>query len=89
MSYPEHKKLAVVKDQSQKIGAFIEWLGENGMAVCNFDPTFNHSNYWPVNEPINKTLARFFEIDLDVLEDEKREMLAECRAAIQPVQENP
>jgi len=73
--YPEHAKLRDVKYQSQKIGEFIEWLGEQSMAVCHFDGSLNHSNYWPANEPINKLLARFFGIDLDKLEDEKTAML--------------
>lgn len=75
--YPEHLKLKAVQDQSQRIGDFIEWLGENDMAVCAFDPKPNYDNYTPTREPITKLLGRFFEIDLDKLEDEKRAMIDE------------
>lgn len=34
MNYPEHEKLHAIKDQSQSIGEFIEWLGENGYSIC-------------------------------------------------------
>ena len=78
--YPEHKKLKVVKDRSQAIGDFIEWLGARGMAVCDFDPTYLRDNYVPTRIPINKLLAEYFEIDLDRLEEEKLAMLDEQRA---------
>ena len=32
--YPEHDKLCAIKDQSQAIGAFIEWMGEHGYHIC-------------------------------------------------------
>jgi len=77
--YPEHEKLKAVKDRSQAIGEFIEWLGDNDMAVCEWTEG-NFDNWHPTGQPINKLLARFFEIDLNRLEDEKLAMLAEQRA---------
>jgi hypothetical protein len=75
--YPEHEKLKAVKDRSQAIGEFIEWLEESKrMCICYRE----EGGYWPTGTPINKLLAEHFEIDLDRLEDEKRQMLREQRA---------
>jgi len=70
--YPEHEKLKAVKDRSQAIGKFIEWLEtDKRMAICHNDG----QGYWPTGTPITKLLAEHFEIDLDRLEDEKRQMM--------------
>lgn len=76
--YPEHEKLKAVKDRSQCVGEFIEWLGENNMAVCEFTGG-NIDHWWPTGKPIRKLLAQFFEIDEEKLEAEKRQMLEEQR----------
>ena len=34
MDTPELDKMLRVKDESQAIGEFIEWLGPKGMAIC-------------------------------------------------------
>jgi hypothetical protein len=72
--YPEHVKLRAVKDDSQKLGAFLDWLQEQGIALYHDEP-----------EPLavclttEKLLAKYFEIDLDKIETEKRAMLEEQR----------
>src|SRR6266516_6765252 len=48
MTYPEHEKLKAVKDASQAIGEFIEWLGENGYHICERQDTDG-----PVEKVIN------------------------------------
>jgi len=75
--YPEHRKLREIKDKSQCIGEFIEWLNEEGMTVCEWSPG-NIDNWNPTSTSTNRLLARFFEIDLDKLEEEKLAMLDEC-----------
>lgn len=80
VQYPEHASLKAINDLSQNIGKFIEWLGEEGIHVCQFDPEGNFDHYTPIRESITQLLARFFEIDLDKLESEKRQMLDEQRA---------
>lgn len=77
--YPEHQKLIAVKDESQTVGEFIEWLGEQGIYLCSIPPYYQ-STYVPVSEGIVNMLARFFEIDLDKIEQEKRAILEELRA---------
>ena len=75
--YPEHVHLKSVRDQSQAIGNFIEWLEENNMAICEFNPRTNFDSYTPTRTSTTKLLALHFEVDLDRLEDEKRAMLDE------------
>ena len=65
--YPEHIKLDEVKEQSQVCGEFYEWLEKKHIIR-------------PRNsKPIERLLAEFFEIDLDKLEREKRDMLEDLR----------
>lgn len=85
MSYPEHEKLAAVKDESQAIGEFLEeWCQSRRMALCElvdsgrrrgFGATEPVLEYVPVPD-LQRLLAEFFDIDLRELEREKRAMLA-------------
>lgn len=103
--YPEHEKLRAISDESQKVGAFIEWMREQGVEFCKLrtadDPvppleggptwldslmevaTSERHQHWMRHEfylmPIDKILAKYFEIDPDIIEQEKRQMLAEMR----------
>lgn len=97
--YPEHEKLEKVKDQSQAVGEFLEWLRGTDRAICQWQDgvtdagrianAFSFSDqdlseepnkgWFPVHDPIEKTLAEYFDIDLNKLEKEKRQMLEEIR----------
>jgi hypothetical protein len=77
---PEHDKLHEVKDKSQAIGEFLEWLGsEKRGVVCQY---VDDSDY-PVPMPhnIQEILAEYFDIDLDKIEQEKQQMLVKLRKA--------
>lgn len=94
--YPEHDKLAAGKNQSQEIGDFLEWLSESGVVMCKwhdarlgqywdseleeFANTVDSSEFLPIHETVNELLARYFGIDLDVLEQENWEMLEGLRS---------
>lgn len=94
--YPEHERMHKIKDKSQAIGEFLEWLGGQHMAVCQRHE-HSHDNgcyekgklecglyddtYYPIFESIEKILARHFDIDLDKIEAEKQAMLASLRGA--------
>lgn len=81
--YPEHDKLAAVKDETQAVGEFLEWLmsTEYTLAVpysgkeAGIGQLFVPS--WPET---NQLLARWKGIDLNKIEAEKRRMLASIRA---------
>lgn len=77
MGFPEHEKLKLIKDKSQAIGEFLEWLGaEKGLHVAQW---ISEHRLMPANYSTEKLLAEFFDIDLDKLEDEKRAMIEEQR----------
>jgi hypothetical protein len=89
MSYPEHDKLREIQHKSQACGEFLEWLlgpqryvigeyhshdafcTERGVKLCGMIT----GGIYPAPVNIRKLLAQFFEIDEDVLEEEKRAML--------------
>lgn len=90
--YPEHEKLQAVVDKSQAIGTFIEWLQDVKKLHLAKWTDIEHEDIVTDEihivqelclEPldINKTLAEYFEIDLNKLEQEKRDMLEELRKA--------
>jgi len=84
---PETDKMLAVKDKSQAIGEFIDWLGENGMAIVRYatrDDMYddegertetNEGDYLPVHISTEKMLAQYFGIDLNASEKEKRAIL--------------
>jgi hypothetical protein len=74
--YPEHVRLKAISQFSQKIGEFVDWLGESDIQLCKPD----RYGYTPVRISIQKLLADFFNIDLDKIEEEKQQMLEEMRA---------
>ena len=73
----ECDKMLAVGDKSQPIGEFLEWLIGQGLIICKFSD--NHGEYIPHYEPIERLLARFFGIDLDKVEAEKRKILEDLR----------
>ena len=74
--YSEHEKLRAVKDQSQAIGAYLEWLAEQGWELQRADED-GKTEY--ECRTIERRLAEYFEIDLRKIADEKDAMLEEQR----------
>lgn len=74
--YPEHEKLAKVKDKSQAAGDFLAWLrDEKKLILCREID----DELMPEFPQFEKLLGEFFEINLNVIEDEKRAMLAQLQ----------
>lgn len=71
--FPEHEKMGLVREDSQKIGEFLEWLRSKGLVICTYQE--RHEGYWPANMSINQWLADYCEIDLRRIDQEKRLML--------------
>ena len=67
-NYPEHEKLIKIEKESQAIGEFYHWAVNKG-----YLGTFKH---WKRLEDI---LAEFFDIDLQKIDKEKKQMLEELR----------
>jgi hypothetical protein len=76
--YPEHNKLKAIREKSQAVGEFLDWLPEEGITLCSFSDENEH--YYPCQLTIQQLLAKYFQIDLEVLEKEKQHMLEEIRA---------
>ena len=112
---PELDKMREVREQSQPIGEFIDWLAGQGILLMRSVPIVHER--WPWESPydvdgkrmwgshrgpddgvhgppeqyehgddalihhesIEQMLARFFEIDLNAVEDERRALLDELR----------
>ena len=72
--YPECEKLTAVAPQSQAIGEFlVEFLPDKGIALCELD---EDSGRWhPAHRSVNDLLAEFFGIDMDRVEQERRQIL--------------
>jgi len=78
--YPEHEKQRKVLEKSQVIGEFIEWLRYEGYDLISVE--YNSSDFPIINRmpgTISQILARYFDIDLNKLEEEKRDILNKLR----------
>ena len=76
--FPQLSKMHTVQDQSHSIGDFIEWLSENGMAICTLQEGLRGTNFYPVADSLETLLSKYFEIDLNAVERERRAVLASC-----------
>ena len=70
--YPECEKLKEVSDKSQVVGEFLDWLSCNKeVCLAKWEgERLSEFYYSPEN-----LLAEFFEIDLNKVEEERREIL--------------
>lgn len=117
---PELDKMHEVREQSQPIGEFIDWLAGQGVQLVRWAPVVKERWPWksrydangekarvfliadhgpddgvhgppeeyadeadieafPWHESTERMLARFFEIDLNAVEEERRALLDELR----------
>ncbi len=77
----ELEKLGKIKDKSQLIGEFIEWLRENNYHICEFKKfdDFDEEQLVFTNLSIEEILAKYFNIDLKKAEEERQKILQELR----------
>lgn len=86
--YPECDKLRKVKDKSQVIGEFLEWLTDRGIVLAKLhehtdgciengirECGCSEEDFYPLHRPTDQILAEYYDIDLNKVEIEKREML--------------
>ena len=70
--YPECDKMLAVKDKSQVIGEFLEWLQcVKEIELCQLIDGEEEMEYSPIYFSNEELLAEFFNIDLDKVEKEK------------------
>lgn len=73
--YPEHDKLKAISEESQTIGAFLD---NSEYHICEYDE--RHGRFFPAPKSITQILADYFDIDLNKIEEEKRQMLESLRS---------
>ena len=83
-TYPEHEKLSTVKEESQSIGEFLEWLESSKYAICEITGGGFTAQFHPSIKSIESLLAEYFEVDLKVIAAEKDAMLEEFRKESTP-----
>jgi hypothetical protein len=75
---PECEKLAAASEESNKIGAFLEWMGDDkNLILCEWsdeDESYLPSRYRGVSG-INALLAEYYGVDLDKVEKERSALL--------------
>ena len=77
-SMPESEKLLAIKDKSQIIGEFLDWLrSEQEVTLCTLDES--EDQFYPVFVSIEDLLAEYFGIDLQKVEQEKVALLEALR----------
>jgi hypothetical protein len=73
----ECEKLAAVSEESNKIGAFLDYLRMNGYVLAKWGDTREEycleMHLSDVN--INHLLAEYYDIDLDKVEKERKSLL--------------
>lgn len=78
--YPEHDKMHLVKERSQSIGEFLEWLQAEQKIVFGEYTNENPDTLFPaIQISTEKQLALYFDIDLNKIEEEKFQMLTTLR----------
>lgn len=91
---PECERLHAVVEKSNAIGEFLDWMQEQGIFLaiphrhdigCEGDDGFpicglNRDEFQLHLEPKEKMLARFFDIDLNKVERERRALLEALRS---------
>lgn len=77
----ECDKLVAVRAESQAIGQFLDWLEEQGIFLASDQKVERRREKvtLPVYEGKEQMLARYFEIDLVKVENERRALLRSLR----------
>jgi hypothetical protein len=81
---PELDKMLAVKDKSQAIGEFLDWLKDDqGIVLAKWEHTSRRVDevLVPNYTTINGWLAKYFEIDENKCEKERRALLDAIHAA--------
>lgn len=78
--YPELERMRAVGEESRSIGSFLDWLCEQGITLCEVSESrYRDGEYLPISEGPEALLARYYDIDLEKIETERRRMLDELR----------
>jgi hypothetical protein len=73
---PELDKMTEVHEKSNVIGGFLDWLQNSRdprLFICELDQ--DAEQFYPPNLSIEKLLAEYYNIDLNKVEKERRDLL--------------
>ena len=77
---PELDRLQNVVNDSGVISGFLDWLSEQGWTICETSEDGPRwQDYMPICLASEQLLARYFEIDLNRVEAERRAILEHLR----------
>ena len=94
MKTPELDKMSEVRERSQTVGAFVDWLrDEKNVTLCeshqhsefcensdeDIECELEADEYVPFSFRIEELLAEYFDIDLVKVETERRKILESLR----------
>lgn len=88
LATPMLDKVHKVHNQSQELGAFLEWLLENYTLTTlrryrrtgePMEDDDGHLMYSPVGSSVEEILAQYFDINLDQVEVERQAVLAQIQ----------
>jgi hypothetical protein len=77
----EVDKITAAREESRILSSFIDWLGENGYAICTLQKSgySKGSDLYEIwrhkRNSHEEMLADYFEIDLDKVEEERGALL--------------
>ena len=74
--YPQHEKIKALGERRNTVQEFLDWLDEQGIRLAESAGT---GELCCIGDSKEKVMARFFGIDLNKLELEKRAMLDSLR----------
>jgi len=81
---PTLDKILELREQSQIVGEFLDWLGEQGIHLGRYPTRSDGSSsdfMLPIFEGHDALLHRFFGIDPEAEESERRAVLEHVRGA--------
>ena len=76
---PECDCMLQVQPKSELLSTFLDWLQSENYVSAQYDSSSATALLHHVPLSFEKLLAKFFDIDLDKVEREKRELLNYCR----------
>lgn len=82
METPELDKMLVVKEQSQTISEFLDYLDEQEWKICEWDEDGSldgEDMYRDIRITKEQLMADFFGVNLKKCEEERQQILADLR----------
>ncbi|MFA7264765.1 MAG: hypothetical protein WC054_00395 [Candidatus Nanopelagicales bacterium] len=80
--YPECEKMRAVRNESDVLSDFVDWLGQNGRFIGHYVKPKGYSQEIMVLDArsFEQLFADYFDIDLNKVEVERRQMLEDLRS---------